>query len=209
MEKNATSGNPLPPEMAKVMGELRDKIADSNRKFLNYNPLNIIKVNSRLQDFNLEGEEVTLDDGTILRARDILDSEHIDAFIRGWLPYSETEIFKRIWLALKRGDLKSDIGSLSEKEEALVYLVEQDIELWVIYYALADYNAELAAIRPKEDAIEVLRRHPFVAEIKEKILAITAHSEEGQEAVAGFRPIEDVGIGGEEAPRWNPYDKKR
>jgi len=207
VEKNATSGNPLPPEMAKVMGELQEKIAESNRKFLNYDPLNIIKVNTRLQDFNLEGEEITLDDGTILRVRDILDSEHIDAFIHGWLPYSETEIFKRIWLALKRGDLKSDIGAMTEKEEALVYLVEQDIELWIVYYALADYNAELAAIRPKEDAIEVLRRHPFIEEIKQKVLAITGHSQEGQEAVAGFRTIEDVSVSGEETSRWNPYDK--
>jgi len=176
----------VPPEMSKTLDKFAGIIKQNRDQYLSIDPLEIIAVQKRLEDFSLEGEEITLSDGTNLRIRDVLDHEHTDAFVRGWKEFSETDIFKRIWLRLRKGEVDKEIGDLSPTDELTLVQARQQIKFWLAYYSMRDYNEKLRSL-PPEVAVDVIKRHPMATEICGEILKRTSASEEGQAAIKGFR----------------------
>lgn len=175
--------------------------------FLNYDPLEIIKVASRIQDTRLAGEEIELSDGTTLRARDLLAHETQEAFIRGWSEWRDTPIFKKIWSHFRRADFETDI-EITEDEEPTLLLAQREVNIWITYFSLRDFNDALMCIKHGEVAVEVLKRHPMIDEIVSKVTAITAESEKGKESVKSFRGEQDVpAIGTQDIrPKARPLD---
>lgn len=173
----------------KALSDVREAQAN---KFLQYDPLSIIKVQKRLMDTRLEGEELILSDGTTIRARDLLTTEQLEAFVRGWLPWKDHDLFKRVWSEMRRGQkgMKVEID-LSLSDEGIYCVALNNIHLWYVYFSLKDFNSKLAAIENPEDAVKMLSRHPMIDEIIEGIVNLTADGK-GKGDVESFRGERDV-----------------
>jgi len=124
------------------------------------------------------------------------------------LPYAKTDLFKKVWLSLKKGTAKEDLGVLTPEEEAIVLLVQREINLWVAYYAMKDFNPKLAAIEKPEDAIQIMKKHPMIEEIVQKCLSVTAIEPKGEKKVEFFRNEQVISDSREEVEKWNPHNKK-
>lgn len=172
-----------------ALSDIREAQAN---KFLQYDPLSVIKVQKRLTDTRLEGEELILSDGTPIRARDLLTTEQLEAFVRGWLPWKDHDLFKRVWSEMRRGDsgMKTEID-LSLSDEAVHCVALNDIHLWNVYFSLKDFNSKLAAIENPEDAVKMLARHPMIDEIIELVVNLTTDGK-GRGDVESFRGECDV-----------------
>jgi len=198
-------GDSIPNHALKEMQEKKDQFQS---EFSKIDPFDIISVGRRLQDVELRGEDIPLSTGETIHARDVLAHEQMDAFLRGWMPFSNTPIFKRLWELLKRNEVKQELGEMGADDESIVFLAQREVDLWICYYSLKDFNENLASL-PEKVAIEVLRRHPMIDEIAQKVGKITSTSAEGEKQVDFFRDDQTLPDSGGGISLWKPDDSSR
>lgn len=160
----------------------KDRIAI---EYAEVSPLDIINTDYKLRYGKLAKTEITLENGKKIKIRQITQIEKTKAFVLGWVKYSETSIYKKVWEGTRKKDFDTEI--VFEAGEREIYMVaDMEVDKWIVYFAMRDFYPEIKAL-PDDEGIKIVENLDSIIEIMDKVKDELGLSEQAERVLNGFR----------------------